>query len=139
MRCQNEHVWGGPLQTPPLQELVTQQVLPQQPVLVQPQVRGRSARPQPRWQTAWRQDVSHELFGVQQAPLKQTPPPAQAVGQQNLPPLPSATQWRLVHSPSAVHAWPLSSLTRQVPLKHHRPGPHVSPAGQLPQLVGELQ
>jgi hypothetical protein len=45
----------------------------------------------------------------------------------------------LAHSPATVQAWPLASLARQVPLKHHCPLPQESPAGQLPHVVALLQ
>jgi hypothetical protein len=43
-------------------------VLPQQAVLVQPQLRGMFSRPQPRMQSPGRQEVSHAVFTVQQLP-----------------------------------------------------------------------
>ena len=52
---------------PPLQKPETQQSLPQQAVLVQPQLRGRSGRPQPREQGPVRQGAQGG-FSAQQAP-----------------------------------------------------------------------
>lgn len=102
-RLHGEHdVW--PLVHVPLSQMPEQQTLPQHEVLVQPQLRGMSARPQPRTQVWARQEVSQAVFTAQQLPWKQTLLPEQAVGQQNRPLLPSLTQCALVHSPSAVQA-----------------------------------
>jgi hypothetical protein len=62
-----------------------------------------------------------------------------AVGQQARPPLPSVMHWPLAHSPAAVQVCPFASLGRQVPLKHHWPARHESPAGQFPQVVALSQ